>query len=92
VCCALLWPHPQQRSRLQEIRDNLNARIAEAERQGWLGELKGLQVSLAGPRTNSPRSKDAAGQPLTSPPPTLASARFRWSNDQNLWMTLGEAA
>ncbi|MFD9813388.1 hypothetical protein [Streptomyces sp. NPDC059080] len=24
------------------------ARIAEAEREGWLGEVEGLQVSLAG--------------------------------------------
>ncbi|WP_232525695.1 site-specific integrase [Mycobacterium intracellulare] len=31
-----------------EIRDNLLARIAEAEREGWLGEVEGLQVSLAG--------------------------------------------
>ena len=30
-----------------EIRDNLTARIAEAEREGWLGEVEGLQVSLA---------------------------------------------
>ena len=30
-----------------EIRDNLAARIAEAEREGWLGEVEGLQVSLA---------------------------------------------
>ncbi|MET7608871.1 hypothetical protein [Streptomyces avermitilis] len=32
---------------MQEIRDNLVARIAEAEREGWLGEVEGLQVSLA---------------------------------------------
>ncbi|MFF3160001.1 hypothetical protein ACFVRE_42540, partial [Streptomyces sp. NPDC057910] len=31
-----------------EIRDNLLARIAEAEREGWLGEVEGLHVSLAG--------------------------------------------
>jgi len=31
-----------------EIRDNLKARIAEAQREGWLGEVEGLQVSLAG--------------------------------------------
>ncbi|MCX5001044.1 hypothetical protein OHB05_00145 [Streptomyces sp. NBC_00638] len=31
-----------------EIRDNLVARIAEAEREGWLGEVEGLRVSLAG--------------------------------------------
>lgn len=27
--------------------DTLNARIAEAQREGWLGEVEGLQVSLA---------------------------------------------
>lgn len=30
------------------IRDNLLARITEAEREGWLGEIEGLEVSLAG--------------------------------------------
>jgi hypothetical protein len=48
VRCPLLWPDPAQRHRLLEIRDNLSARIAEAEREGWLGEVEGLQVSLAG--------------------------------------------
>jgi hypothetical protein len=33
---------------LEEIRDNLQARIAEATREGWIGEVEGLQVSLAG--------------------------------------------
>ncbi|MFF3031060.1 hypothetical protein ACFVS7_08670 [Streptomyces rubiginosohelvolus] len=44
----MLWPDPAQRDRLVEIRDNLLARIAEAEREGWLGEVEGLQMSLAG--------------------------------------------
>ncbi|MET9602303.1 site-specific integrase [Streptomyces sp. NPDC006459] len=48
VRCAMLRPDPTQRDRLVEIRDNLVARIAEAEREGWLGEVEGLQVSLAG--------------------------------------------
>jgi hypothetical protein len=43
----LLWPDPDQRARLVEIEDNLAARIAEAKREGWLGEVEGLQVSLA---------------------------------------------
>jgi hypothetical protein len=47
VRCALLWPDPTQRPRLVEIRDNLKARTTEAEREGWLGEVEGLQVSLA---------------------------------------------
>ena len=29
------------------IRDNLIARIEEAQREGWIGEADGLQVSLA---------------------------------------------
>jgi integrase len=48
VRCPLLWPDPAQRDRLVEIRDNLIARIAQAQREGWLGEVEGLQVSLAG--------------------------------------------
>lgn len=44
----MLWPDAAQRVRLVEIRDNLLARIAEAEREGWLGEMEGLRVSLAG--------------------------------------------
>jgi hypothetical protein len=44
----MLWPDPDQRDRLIEIRDNLVARIAEAQREGWLGEVEGLQISLAG--------------------------------------------
>jgi hypothetical protein len=48
VRCPMLWPDPAQRGRLVDIRDNLHARIAEAEREAWLGEIEGLQVSLAG--------------------------------------------
>jgi hypothetical protein len=42
-----LRPDPAQRARLEEIRDNLTARIAEAEHYGWLGEIAGLEASLA---------------------------------------------
>ncbi|PWR12313.1 hypothetical protein DKT69_24485 [Micromonospora sicca] len=31
-----------------EIRDNPLDRIAEAQRGGWLGEVEGLEISLAG--------------------------------------------
>ena len=44
----MLWPDPAQRPRIAEIRDNLTARISEAEREGWLGEIEGLKISLAG--------------------------------------------
>ena len=48
IRCPMLWPDPEQRPRLVEIRDNLHARIAEAEREAWLGEVEGLHVSLTG--------------------------------------------
>ena len=48
IRCSMLWPDPAQRDRLTEIRDSLINRIAEAEREGWLGEVEGLTISLAG--------------------------------------------
>jgi hypothetical protein len=42
------WPDPAQRPRIVEIHDNLIARITEAEREGWLGEVEGLTISLTG--------------------------------------------
>ncbi|MEV6882848.1 site-specific integrase [Streptomyces sp. NPDC051135] len=45
VRCPVLIVDPNERGRLVEIRDNLNDRIAEAEREGWLGEVEGLSVS-----------------------------------------------
>ena len=48
--CSMHWPSPGQRPRIAEIRDNLIARIAEAEREGWAGEAQGLKISLTGAR------------------------------------------
>jgi integrase len=48
VRCPMLWPDPSQQPRIQEIRDNLRDRITEARREGWIGEVEGLQISLAG--------------------------------------------
>ena len=45
--CSMHWPDPAQRTRIVEIRDNLIDRIAEADREGWLGEVEGLNISLA---------------------------------------------
>ena len=42
--------------RIAEIRDNLTARITEANREGWLGEAEGLKISLAGAQDKLPRS------------------------------------
>ncbi|WP_053763309.1 hypothetical protein [Streptomyces sp. AS58] len=46
VRCSVLIVHATERPRLVEIRNNLLSRILEAEREGWLGEIEGLQSSL----------------------------------------------
>ncbi|WP_055618500.1 site-specific integrase [Streptomyces phaeochromogenes] len=47
VRCPVLIVDFGDMSRLVEIRENLTARIGEAEREGWLGEVEGLSTSLA---------------------------------------------
>jgi hypothetical protein len=47
VRCPVLIVGPEEEPRLMEIRDNLSARIAEAENEGWLGEVEQLAVSLS---------------------------------------------
>ncbi|BBJ37597.1 hypothetical protein SSPO_003150 [Streptomyces antimycoticus] len=71
VRCSLLRPDPAQRGRLVEIRDNLLDRIAEAEREGWLGEIEGLQVSLAGAQSKISQVDAASpGEPVMLDMPT----------------------
>ena len=70
VRCSMLWPDPDQRPRLVDIRDNLLARITEAQKEGWLGEIEGLQVSLAGATEKSPRS--TTGAPPAEPTPSAS--------------------
>lgn len=48
IRCPMHWPDPAQQPRIAEIRDNLIARISEAEREGWLGEIEGLKINLTG--------------------------------------------
>jgi hypothetical protein len=47
IRCPVLRVDHHQRPRLVEILRNLTDRIAEAQRNGWHGEVQGLQVSLA---------------------------------------------
>lgn len=42
----VLCVDPGQGRRLEEIRNNLTARIVEAAREGWQGEAENLGVSL----------------------------------------------
>ena len=49
--CPLLRPDPAQRPRSPRSATTCSTRIAEAGREGWLGEVEGLQISLAGAET-----------------------------------------
>lgn len=64
VRCSMLWPDGAQRERLGEIRDSLVARIAEAKREGWLGEVEGLQLSLAGAESKLNEVDSRAKRPV----------------------------
>jgi len=76
--CSLLRPDPAQRPRLVEIRNNLHARIAEARREGWLGEVDGLQISLTGARQKLDQlDRTRPGQPA----PTSGCPASRRSPD-----------
>ena len=69
----MLWPDPSQRARLVDIRDNLVDRIAEAEREGWLGEVEGLRVSLAGAKAKLTQIDHRPGR--TATPLSLGTTR-----------------
>jgi len=60
IRCPLLRPDPAQRPRLAGLCDNLQARIGEAQREGWLGEAEGLQISLAAARHKLAQLDDLA--------------------------------
>jgi integrase len=47
IRCPLLRPDPAHKPRLLEIRANLTERIDEARQHSWLGEVDGLQATLA---------------------------------------------
>ena len=75
VRCPMLWPDPQQRHRLIQIRDNLMARISEAEHEGWHGEIEGLQISLTGAQDKLSQVDHRVvnlGIPTTIPKPITA--------------------
>lgn len=88
VHCSLLRPDPAQRERLVEIRDNLIARITEAEQQGWLGEIEGLQVSLTGAESKIRQIDDSS--PASGPPVHLGLPTSRKSQ-VSVWNSVQDA-
>jgi integrase len=72
IRCPVLRPDPAQTSRLSEIISNLAARITEAHQHGWLGEIEGLETSLAAARQKLAAMDRIAG--LGPAPVVLRSA------------------
>jgi integrase len=65
IRCPLLRVDPAQRPRLAGIRDNLIARIDEAQREGWIGEAEGLKVSLAAAKQKLAQLEDLSARRTT---------------------------
>jgi hypothetical protein len=47
IRCPALRPDPAQQARLEAIAANLLDRLTDARQQGWLGEVAGIEVSIA---------------------------------------------
>jgi integrase len=79
IRCPLLRVDPAQRGRLEGIRDNLSARIGEADREGWAGEAEGLKISLGAARHKlaqlDQRARRAATVDLGMPGPADTAGR-----------------
>jgi integrase len=76
VRCPMLRPDPKQLPRLAEIVDNLKARLDEAHRQGWLGEVDGIRISLDGAERKLEEMRASQARrthPVTLGMPTIAT-------------------
>ena len=84
--CSMHWPDPAERDRITEIRDNLTARITEAQHEGWLGENRRPQSQprrsrrqtrpdrpARPPGTHRPRHTHHQPQTLNSNTPALVT-------------------
>jgi hypothetical protein len=72
----MLRPDPKQLPRLAEIVDNLKARLDEAHRQGWLGEVDGIRISLDGAERKLEEMRASQARrthPVTLGMPTIAT-------------------
>ncbi len=81
--CAFLRLDPEQAPRLDQMRDNVQARLAEASQRRWLGEVAALEESLRHierPSDVSCRVSRYGLLPPITPETVEAWARLAWSH------------
>ena len=67
IRCPMLHPDPLQEPRLLVIIANLEDRVREASQRGWLGEVDGLQASLASAHQKLEQMRRRLAQPPVVP-------------------------
>ena len=67
----MLHVDPEMITRLEEIHTDLLTRRAQAEAQGWLGEIDGLDLTLQFLNDKRAETRRLAGLITQTPTPTL---------------------
>ncbi|GAA2267225.1 site-specific integrase [Kitasatospora cystarginea] len=78
IRCPMLHVNPKMLGRLDELEDDLVARRARAETEGWTGEVEGLDLTLSFLRAKKEETKRWTKRPtvdLGIPRPRSASGR-----------------
>jgi hypothetical protein len=90
----MLQPDPAQAMRLAEIITNLHERVREATDRGWLGDVEGLQVSLAGAcqKLGYMRKAPAGHDHARPDPPHLGRFTTKVLSSQQAWFFVGYGA
>jgi len=72
VRCPMLRPEPSRLPLLRELEDNLTDRISEARERTWLGEVAGLEQTLAALRAKKQHAELLTAAGITDTPRTLS--------------------
>lgn len=72
VRCPMLRTEPSRLPLLRELEDNLTDRISEARERTWLGEVAGLEQTLAALRAKKQHAELLTAAGITDTPRTLS--------------------
>jgi integrase len=72
VRCPMLRPEPSRLPLLREFEDNLTERISEARERTWLGEVAGLEQTLAALRAKKQHAELLTSAGITDTPRALS--------------------